>query len=152
PSGHSGGATATPLCGKRCGPADPSAPHASLRQAPTRCAAVGVDDAGVEALTATGAADCFGADADCGVCIPLSLRCMSTLPRKCAPSAIATRGEMMSPSTDPLSRMSTFSVAVTLPLTWPRTMTALANTCALILPLGPIVSTCSCRRMVPSTC
>ena len=38
-------------------------------------------------------------------------RFMSTLPRKCAPSAIATRGEMMSPSTEPLSRMSTFSRA-----------------------------------------
>ena len=43
------------------------------------------------------------------------LRCMSTLPRKCAPSAIATRGDTMSPSTDPLSRMSTLSLAVTLP-------------------------------------
>ena len=40
-----------------------------------------------------------------------ALRCMSTLPRKCAPSAIATRGATMSPSTEPLSRMSTFSLA-----------------------------------------
>ena len=31
------------------------------------------------------------------------------LPRKCAPSAIATRGADRSPSTDPLSRMSTRS-------------------------------------------
>ena len=62
--------------------------------------------------------------------------CMSMLPRKCAPSAIATRGAAMSPSTDPLSRMSTFSVAVTLPVTSPRMMTDLANTCALILPFG----------------
>ena len=46
---------------------------------------------------------------------------------------------MMSPSTEPLSRMSTFSEAVTLPVTSPSTMTALANTSARILPLGPIV-------------
>ena len=64
-----------------------------------------------------------------------ALRCMSTLPRKCAPSAIATRGETMSPSTDPLSRMSTLSLAVTLPVTSPSTMTAFANTCALISPV-----------------
>ncbi len=60
------------------------------------------------------------------------LRCMSTLPRKCAPSAIATRGETMSPSTEPLSRMSTLSLAVTLPVTSPSTMTDFANTCALM--------------------
>ena len=59
-------------------------------------------------------------------------RCMSTLPRKCAPSAIATRGETMSPSTDPLSRMSTLSLAVTLPVTSPSTITDFANTCALM--------------------
>jgi hypothetical protein len=47
----------------------------------------------------------------------------------------------MSPSTDPLSRISTFSLAETLPVTSPRMTTALANTWALILPLGPIVST-----------
>ncbi len=45
----------------------------------------------------------------------LGLRCMSTLPRKCAPSAMATRGATMLPSTYPLSRMSTFSLAVMLP-------------------------------------
>ena len=33
---------------------------------------------------------------------------ISTLPRKCAPSAIATRGAVISPSTEPLSRMLTF--------------------------------------------
>ena len=48
---------------------------------------------------------------------------------------------MMSPSTEPLSRMSTLSLAVTLPVTSPSTMTDLANTWALILPFGPIVST-----------
>jgi SAM-dependent methyltransferase len=42
---------------------------------------------------------------------------MSTLPRKWAPSAIATRGDVMSPSTDPPSRISTFSDAETLRLT-----------------------------------
>src|SRR5690349_6246357 len=64
---------------------------------------------------------------------------MSMLPRKCAPSAIATRGAAMSPSTEPLSRMSTFSLAVTLPVTSPRMTTDFANTCALIFPFGPMV-------------
>ena len=60
---------------------------------------------------------------------------MSTLPRKCAPSAIATRGEMMSPSTDPLSRMSTLSLAVTLPVTSPRTIDRLREHLRLDLPV-----------------
>ena len=79
----------------------------------------------------------------CGCCACCPARCMSTLPRKCAPSAMATRGEAMSPSTEPLSRMSTFSDAVTLPVTSPSTTTALANTSALILPFGPMVRTLS---------
>src|SRR5918993_1567748 len=78
-------------------------------------------------------------------------RCMSTLPRKCAPSAMATRGEMMSPSTDPLSRMSTFSLAFTFPVTSPSTMTAFANTSALMRPFGPTVSTWSRSSTRPST-
>jgi hypothetical protein len=65
---------------------------------------------------------------------------------------MATRGETMSPSTEPPSRMSTFSVAVTLPFTSPSTMTAFANTCALILPFGPIVRTWSFSSIFPSTC
>ena len=73
------------------------------------------------------------------------------LPRKWAPSAIATRGEIRSPSTEPLSRMSTFSEAVTLPTTSPRTMTDLANTAALILPFGPIVRTFWRSSILPST-
>ena len=47
----------------------------------------------------------------------------------------------MSPSTDPFSRMSTFSLALTLPMTSPSTTTDLANNSALILPFGPIVNT-----------
>jgi hypothetical protein len=69
--------------------------------------------------------------------------CMSMLPRKCEPSAMATRGATMSPSTEPFSLMSTFSVAFRLPVTWPRTTTALAETCALIRPFGPTVRTWS---------
>src|SRR5262245_12324530 len=76
---------------------------------------------------------------------------MSTLPRKCAPSAMATRGETMSPSTEPPSRISTFSDALTLPLTSPRTMTVLANIWALMRPLGPIVSKWSLSSILPST-
>ena len=66
--------------------------------------------------------------------------CMSMLPRKCAPSAIATLGDAMSPSTDPFARISSFSVAVMLPVTLPTTTTDFALTCALICPFGPIVS------------
>ena len=33
-----------------------------------------------------------------------SVRCMSMLPRKCEPSAMATRGATMSPSSDPVSK------------------------------------------------
>src|SRR5262245_45956259 len=73
------------------------------------------------------------------------------LPRKWAPSAMATRGAAMSPSTEPLSRMSTFSLAVTLPVTSPRMTTDLANTCALIFPFGPIVRTFWRSSILPST-
>ncbi len=78
--------------------------------------------------------------------------CMSMLPRKCAPSAIATRGAAMSPSTEPLSRMSTFSLAVTLPVTSPRMTTDFAKTCALIRPFGPMVRTFWRSSILPSTC
>ena len=47
---------------------------------------------------------------------------MTTLPRKWAPSAIATRGATRSPSTDPVSRSSTFSLAVMVPVTAPSTI------------------------------
>src|SRR5512145_176909 len=76
---------------------------------------------------------------------------MSTLPRKCAPSAMATRGETTSPSTDPLSRMSTFSAAFRLPRTWPKTTIALATTWAVIRALAPMVSTWSRSSILPST-
>src|SRR4029453_1116162 len=80
-----------------------------------------------------------------------SFFCMSILPRKCEPSAIATLGATMSPSTDPLSLMSTFSVAIRLPVTWPRTTTTLGGTCALIRAFEPTVSTWSLSWILPST-
>src|SRR5262249_33947252 len=46
-----------------------------------------------------------------------SRRGMSTLPLKFEPSAMASLGAVMSPSTDPFSLISTFSVAVWLPTT-----------------------------------
>ena len=64
---------------------------------------------------------------------------------------MATRGAVMSPSTEPFSLMLTLSLAVTLPFTSPSTTTDFANTCALILPLGPIVSTCWRSSILPST-
>src|SRR5688572_1721990 len=112
----------------------PLTDHKSLITDCRQCAAT----CGCGALVVAAAA---GLADGCACCPAAALRCMSTVPRKCAPSAMATRGDTMSPSTDPPSRMSTFSVAVTLPLTSPRTITDLACTCALILPLGPIVST-----------
>src|SRR6187200_988502 len=102
---------------------------------PLQCAATGCDPT----FDALERCTCALSDLDCDGCPPF--RCISTLPRKCAPSAIATRGEMMSPSTDPPSRISTLSLAVTLPVTSPSTMTDFANTCALMRPLGPIVRT-----------
>ena len=48
--------------------------------------------------------------------------CISMLPRKCAPSPIATRGAVMSPSTEPFSWMLTVSVAVMSPVTVPATI------------------------------
>ena len=68
-------------------------------------------------------------------------RCMSMLPRKCAPSAIAMRGADRSPSTDPWSRMSARSLAVMFPWTSPWTTMDFAKISALIRPFGPIVST-----------
>ena len=97
----------------------------------------------------TGAAD-TAASLATGLAARLA-RCMSMAPRKCAPSAMATRGEVTSPSTEPLSRMSTFSDAVTLPVTSPRTITCLANTSARIFPLGPIVRVLSRSSIWPST-
>jgi hypothetical protein len=77
---------------------------------------------------------------------------MSMLPRKCAPSEIATRGADRSPSTEPLSRISTRSLAVTLPCTSPWTTTVLANTDALMRAFGPIVSTFCLSSILPSIC
>ena len=91
------------------------------------------DDGGGSARPAT--RDC------CDPCPCCSLlRCMSMLPRKYAPSAMATRGATMSPSKAPPSRMSTFSEAAMLPLIAPTTINVLAKTSALILPVDPMVS------------
>src|SRR5688572_15415549 len=78
-------------------------------------------------------------------------RCMSIEPRKCAPSEMATRGAMRSPSTEPLSRMSIFSTAVMFPCTCPCTTTDLARIFAMILPLALMVSMFCRSSMVPST-
>jgi len=73
------------------------------------------------------------------------------LPRKVAPSAIATRGAAISPSTEPSSRMLIRSEAAMLPVTSPITTMDFADTCALSFALEPIVSTCSLRSTFPST-
>ena len=77
---------------------------------------------------------------------------MSMPPRNRAPSAMATLGAVMSPSTEPLSRIATLSVALMSPKTSPSTMTDFANTPALIRPCGPIVRTCCLSSILPSTC
>ncbi len=121
-----------------CGP--------SVTRRPSRRSVAGDAAAGWLGAAAAGLDSAFSA----GLVAPPG-RCMSMLPRKCAPSAMATRGAAMSPSTEPLSRMSTFSLAVTLPVTSPRMTTDLANTWALILPFGPIVSTFCRSSILPST-
>src|SRR5687768_4435181 len=50
-----------------------------------------------------------------------------TLPRIEAPSAMARRGELTSPATDPVVWISTFSRAVTLPVTAPWMTMAFAS-------------------------
>ena len=66
---------------------------------------------------------------------------------------MAMRGDVMSPSTEPFSRMLTTSIAVIFPVTRPRTSTDLASSrSALIRPLGPTVSTFSRNSILPSNC
>ena len=79
-------------------------------------------------------------------------RCMSTLPRKCAPSAMATRGEVMSPSTEPLSRISTFSRRRHVADDLAQDDDRLGEHLGRILPLGPMVSMLSRSSIRPSTC
>ena len=56
--------------------------------------------------------------------------CMSMPPLKVAPSAMATRGALMSPLTVPPLPIEILSAASILPATSPRTTTDLADTCA----------------------
>ena len=57
----------------------------------------------------------------------LARRLFLTVPWKYPPSTSAMRGAMTSPSSEPVSRISTFSRAVTLPVTEPLLVTILAQ-------------------------
>src|SRR5262245_25920098 len=78
-------------------------------------------------------------------------RCMSTLPLKCAPSAMEIRGALMSPVTEPEDLISRISLAVMFPTTLPMIVTFLALISALIFPLGPMTRLWSLSSIFPST-
>ena len=79
-------------------------------------------------------------------------RCMSMLPRKCAPSAIATAGRRCRRPPTRCRGCPPISLALMLPVSSPQTTTAFAKTCALMRPFWPIVSVWSRSSILPSTC
>src|SRR5579863_1672769 len=76
---------------------------------------------------------------------------MSIPPLKKAPSSMLIRAAATSPVRAPSARMSTRSVAVTLPRTLPRTTTSRAVMLAATWPLRPTVTRLPLRLMLPST-
>src|SRR5215470_16566562 len=76
---------------------------------------------------------------------------MSIEPLNQAPSSMEILWQITSPPSDPSLRMSTRSLAVTLPLTLPRTTTSLALMLAWTWPLRPTVTRLPGRLMAPST-
>jgi len=81
----------------------------------------------------------------------LTRRLFLTVPWKYPPSTSAMRGAMTSPSSEPVARMSTFSRAVTRPVTEPPIVTILAQIRAVTLAVAPIVRTCAVSSIVPLT-
>ena len=69
----------------------------------------------------------------------LRLSATSTWPVTTAPSAMTSRGATMSPTTEPVARTSSCSLALTFPITAPLIVTFFATTSALIVALGPMV-------------
>ena len=76
---------------------------------------------------------------------------MSMPPLKNAPSSMLMRAAATSPCSDPSARMSTRSVAETLPFTLPSTTTSRAVMLAPTWPLRPIVTRLPGRLIAPST-
>ena len=76
---------------------------------------------------------------------------ISTLPWRVPPSARTRRGEDTSPTTEPVPRISSLSVAVTGPLIVPVTTTVLAVILAFTLARPSMVSVWSGRLILPST-
>src|SRR5579871_2883699 len=76
---------------------------------------------------------------------------MSIPPLKKAPSSMLMRAAATSPVRAPSARMSTRSLAVTLPRTLPRTTTSRAVMLAATWPLRPTVTRLPLRLMLPST-
>src|ERR1044071_3267831 len=75
---------------------------------------------------------------------------MSIEPLNHAPSSMLMRWQTTSPPSDPSFRMSTRSLAVTLPFTLPRTTTSLALMFAWTWPLRPTVTRLPGRLTEPS--
>src|ERR1035438_453018 len=76
---------------------------------------------------------------------------MSMPPLKKAPSSMLMRAAETSPFREPSARMSTRSVATTLPRTLPRTTISRAVMLAATWPLRPMVTRLPVRLMLPST-
>src|SRR6516225_313253 len=76
---------------------------------------------------------------------------ISMPPLKNAPSSMLIRAAATSPVKAPSARMSTRSVAVTLPRTLPRTTTSRAVMLAATWPFRPTVTRLPFRLMLPST-
>ena len=68
-----------------------------------------------------------------------------------APSAMTSRGATMSPTTEPVGRRSTCSLALTFPVTAPLIVTFFATKSAVIVELGPMVKLWSPSSIDPTT-
>ena len=81
----------------------------------------------------------------------LGLSPTSTWPVMTAPSAMTSRGATMSPTTEPVARTSSCSLALTCPVTAPLIVTFFATKSAVIVALGPTVKLWSPSSIDPST-
>ena len=75
----------------------------------------------------------------------------STWPVMTAPSAMTSRGATMSPTTEPVARRSSCSLALTFPVTAPLIVMFFATKSALIVALGRMVKLWSPSSIDPST-
>ena len=113
------------------------------------------DDAGGAGLAdgagGFAAASAFASDGGAGAGEAGLALCTALLPTKTAPSWISKRRVINSPLNRPVLEISTFSVALSLPSTWPRIKTELASIVACTLLSEPITRVCFGMEMEPST-